>query len=147
MTTTSSTLSPTGNRRFWVMHVCKPIDIAQLEQEKDRIWAAAVALYKSGERWHPTQLEAIAAEAIAQDYQQSDPWLKPISDFLGDRETVLTSNILENALQIEVGRQGKADEMRVAAILRELGFHAARKTVDIGIAVIRSPINARSRNS
>jgi predicted P-loop ATPase len=121
---------PTGNRRFWVIHVCKPIDIAQLEQEKDRIWAAAVALYKSGERWHPTQLEAIAAEAIAQDYQQSDPWLKPISDFLGDRETVLTANILENALQIEVGRQGKADEMRVAAILRELGFHAARKTVN-----------------
>ncbi len=121
---------PTGNRRFWVIHVCKPIDITQLEQEKDRIWAAAVALYKSGERWHPTQLEAIAAEAIAQDYQQSDPWLKPISDFLGDRDTVLTANILENALQIEVGRQGKADEMRVAAILRELGFHAARKTVN-----------------
>jgi predicted P-loop ATPase len=120
---------PTGNRRFWVIHVCKPIDIAQLEQEKDRIWAAAVALYKSGERWHPTQLEAIAAEAIAQDYQQSDPWLKPISDFLGDQDTVLTANILENALQIEVGRQGKADEMRVAAILRELGFHAARKTI------------------
>jgi predicted P-loop ATPase len=121
---------PTGNRRFWVIHVCKPIDIARLEQEKDRIWAAAVALYKSGERWHPTQLEAIAAEAIAQDYQQSDPWLKPISDFLGDRETVLTANILENALQIEVGRQGKADEMRVATILRDLGFHAARKTVN-----------------
>jgi predicted P-loop ATPase len=121
---------PTGNRRFWVIHVCKPIDIARLEQEKDRIWAAAVALYKSGERWHPTQLEAIAAEAIAQDYQQSDPWFKPISDFLGDRETVLTANILENALQIEVGRQGKADEMRVATILRDLGFHAARKTVN-----------------
>ncbi len=121
---------PTGNRRFWVIHVCKPIDIARLEQEKDQIWAAAVALYKSGERWHPTQLEAIAAEAIAQDYQQSDPWLKPISDFLGDRDTVLTANILEHALQIEVGRQGKADEMRVAAILRELGFHAARKTVN-----------------
>jgi predicted P-loop ATPase len=120
---------PTGNRRFWVIHVCKPIDIARLEQEKDQIWAAAVALYKSGECWHPTQLEAIAAEAIAQDYQQADPWLKPISDFLGDRETVLTANILENALQVEVGRQGKADEMRVAAILRELGFHAARKMI------------------
>ncbi len=120
---------PTGNRRFWVVKVHRPIDIAQLAQEKDRIWAAAVALYKADEQWYPTQLEAIAAETIAQDYQQSDPWLEVIHEFVRDRETVLTSAILATALQVEVGRQSKADEMRVASCLRELGFQATRKTI------------------
>jgi predicted P-loop ATPase len=121
---------PTGNRRFWVVKVHRPIDIALLAQEKDRIWAAAVALYKAHEQWYPTQIEAIAAETIAQDYQQSDPWLEVIHEFVRDRETVLTSTVLATALQVEVGRQSKADEMRVASCLRELGFQATRKTIN-----------------
>ncbi len=121
---------PTGNRRFWVVQVHQPINIANLEQEKDRIWAAAVALYKAHEQWYPTELEAIAAETIAQDYQQADPWLEPIHTFVCDLNTVLTAVILESALQIEIGRQTKADEMRVASCLRELGFQPTRKTIN-----------------
>jgi predicted P-loop ATPase len=121
---------PTGNRRFWVVKVNKSINIAQLAQERDQIWAAAVALYKAHEQWHPTPLEAIAAEAIAQDYQQADPWLEAIHDFVRGRDTVLTSTILTIALQVEVGRQSRADEMRVASCLRELGFQAARKLIN-----------------
>ncbi|MGG6295961.1 VapE domain-containing protein [Leptolyngbya sp. AN02str] len=35
---------PTGNRRFWVLPVFKPIDLRQLEAERDQIWAAATEL-------------------------------------------------------------------------------------------------------
>ena len=37
---------PTGNRRFWVIPVKKPIPIDLLEEERDRIWAAAVHAYR-----------------------------------------------------------------------------------------------------
>ncbi len=41
---------PTGSRRYWVIPVkVSEIDTALLAQERDGIWAAAVAAYKQGE--------------------------------------------------------------------------------------------------
>ncbi len=43
---------PTGSRRYWVIPVkVSEIDTALLAQERDGIWAAAVAAYKQGETW------------------------------------------------------------------------------------------------
>ncbi|MEL6224619.1 MAG: virulence-associated E family protein, partial [Cyanobacteria bacterium J06627_8] len=56
----------TGNRRFWVVPVQHRIDLDLLQQERDQIWAAALALYQSG---YPVFLnedeEAIASELNA----------------------------------------------------------------------------------
>ena len=56
---------PTGSRRFWVIPVTKRIDIAQLQKERDRIWAAATALYMKGEQWWLTIDEARETELFA----------------------------------------------------------------------------------
>jgi hypothetical protein len=40
----------TGNRRFWVVEV-GDIDIARLKQERDQLWAEAVARFDAGEIW------------------------------------------------------------------------------------------------
>lgn len=45
----------TGNRRFWVIPVQQDVDLNQRRTERDRIWAAAVTLYKVGESWWLSQ--------------------------------------------------------------------------------------------
>ena len=122
----------TGNRRFWVIPVkVDHIDTTMLAQERDRIWAAAVALYKRGECWHLMSCEEQAAVDVAQQFQSEDPWLMPVSQWLeGSSGAVTTAAILTNALKIETGRQDKAAQMRVTDILKTLGWESIRKYVD-----------------
>jgi predicted P-loop ATPase len=42
---------PTGARRFWLLEVGRPIDIAWVMANRDQLWAQADALYMRGERW------------------------------------------------------------------------------------------------
>lgn len=116
---------PTGDRRFWVVPVLKNIPVDLLEAERDRIWAAAVALYKAGEQWHLTREEDLIAAAIAQEFHVTDPWLDLISEFVNDKTVVSTREILASLLQIEPGRQEKTQLMRVANILRQSGWKKA----------------------
>ncbi|MBD1859286.1 MULTISPECIES: VapE domain-containing protein [Leptolyngbya] len=120
----------TGNRRFWVIPVLKDIDTELLEAERDRIWAAAVALYKSGEQHWLTDLEEVAASGIAEQFQTSDPWTDPVLSYTGDRDFVTTKEILDKPLQIEVSKQDKASQMRVAEILKKAGWQRDSKRID-----------------
>lgn len=112
----------TGNRRFWVIPVAKKIDIAMLKAERDRIWGAAVALYKAGEQWYLTPGEEMLANEIAQQYQTRDPWLDLIKAHVEGLRSVTTKELLNNVLKIEPGRQDRGQLMRVADCLRELGW-------------------------
>lgn len=120
----------TGNRRFWVIRCLKSIDIDQLESERDRIWAAAVALYKSGEAWKLSREEEAIAAAIAAEYQTSDPWQEAILPELTHLKETTTRNILDSILKIEPGRQDRGMLMRVADVLRLAGWRKARKGLD-----------------
>jgi predicted P-loop ATPase len=120
----------TGNRRFWVIPVLKDIDTELLKAERDRIWAAAVALYRAGEQWWLTDLEEIASAGIAEQFQTSDPWTELVLSYAGDREFVTTKEILDCPLQIETSRQDRAYEMRVAAILKKAGWEKSSKRID-----------------
>ncbi|MBN8564505.1 MAG: hypothetical protein J0L70_28645 [Leptolyngbya sp. UWPOB_LEPTO1] len=120
----------TGNRRFWVVEVLKKIDIDLLRKERARIWAAAVALYKAGEQWWLTDLEETAAAKIAECYQTSDVWTEPVLDYVEDRDFVTTPEILDKALQVEISRQSKSEQMRIADILKKAGWKKESKRVD-----------------
>ena len=118
---------PTGDRRFWIIPVStNKIPIALLKAERDRIWAAAMALYKQGEQWWMTELEGIAASSVAQGFHTSHPWEKPIFDYLDGRmdaypstDDVMISHILTQALRMPLDRQDKAAQMDVSRILRQ----------------------------
>jgi hypothetical protein len=71
----------TGNRRFWIIPVQKRINIKLLKKERNALWAAAVAAYKSGESWWLDYDEEVTAEVIAQEFQTTDPWLEPIVNY------------------------------------------------------------------
>jgi predicted P-loop ATPase len=111
----------TGNRRFWIIPVQKRINIKRLAKERDAIWAAAVAAYKSGETWWLEDDEEVTAETIAQEFQTTDPWLEPIVSFTQHRDWVLLGDLL-NHLQVDLSRQERAHQMRVTGILKILGW-------------------------
>lgn len=120
---------PTGNRRFWIIPVQQKIDLELLAAERDQLWGAAVALYRTGEKWHLNDAESQVANALASDYQTTDPWEPRLASYLRECQstTVTTSELLTNCLEIEIGRQGRRDQMRVAECLKRLGWKAGRK--------------------
>ena len=121
---------PTGNRRFWVIPLQKVVDLRQLQQERDRIWAAAVTLYKAGELWWLSQSEEEVSTALISEYQIVDPWQEEIAKFIAVRITVTTSEILHHCIHVELERQDRNHKMRVANILRSMGWVQERQYVN-----------------
>lgn len=119
----------TGNRRFWVIPVTQPIDVAQLRQERDRIWGAAVTLYQAGEPWWLTAAEEQQAQDLAKDYLTTDPWQSRIEAHLIEWRltTVTTNEILNNCFEIDPSQQNRGHQMRVAECLKRLGWQSAQK--------------------
>ncbi len=119
----------TGNRRYWVIPVeVRRIDVQRLAAERDGIWAAAVAAYRRGEPWHLSDEDEQKISQLNTDYCHCDSWEMPISNYLISRSMVTTFEILTNALDFEKARIGKRDEMRVASVLRSLGWQKTLAT-------------------
>lgn len=120
---------PTGHRRYWVIPVSRQIDTATLLLERDRIWAAAVAAYRNGEEWWLTEEEGRVAEAIAREFQTTDPWQDAIEKYLESRDEVTISEILDQVIQLELGRQDRATQLRAGDTLRQLGWQKGNRRV------------------
>lgn len=120
---------PTGNRRYWVVPMLKRIDINQLRKERDRIWAAAVALYKSGEQWWLTDEEEVLAKDDRQKYEEIHPWTYSIEDYVYGLEKVSTKEILTNALDIPISKHNNPAQKRVADIFKKLGWEQTKNAV------------------
>ncbi|WP_121970689.1 virulence-associated E family protein [Leptolyngbya sp. BC1307] len=112
----------TGNRRFWVVPVTRPLDLAALRAERDRVWAAAVTLYQAGEQWWLTAEESREVDAMREQYESEDAWFEPISDYVDGLEMVTIQAILTSAIDMEVGRRNSGHFRRVGDVLRKLGW-------------------------
>lgn len=112
----------TGNRRYWVVPMNRKLNTDQLRNERDRIWAAAVALYKGGEQWWLTPKEEIAADEDRQQYEEVHPWTYSIEAYIHGLEQVSTREILTNALNIPTPKHNNPGQKRVAAIFKKLGW-------------------------
>jgi predicted P-loop ATPase len=122
----------TGNRRFWVIPVTAAphIPVDGLLLERDAIWSAAVAAYRAGEPNHLTRDHADQVDQENQTYLVDSPWQSAIEEWLNThRKTIrpITSELLlTEAIGKPVERQGRADQMQVASILRGLGYEKKR---------------------
>lgn len=119
---------PTGARRFWPVKIDK-LNKAALERDKDQLWAEAVHLYKQGVKWFPTekvQIDVLALETESK--YKADPWEEFLATNLPKYrgETLTTSNILTDILQMPVDRQKMGDQKRIGEIMRRLGYSSAR---------------------
>ena len=73
----------TGNRRFWPIKV-EAINHDLIRRDRDRIWAAAAALYRAGEAWWLTPDEAVLADAEQTKRTTVDPFYEDLAQWLDD---------------------------------------------------------------
>lgn len=120
----------TGNRRFWVIPVTAApfIPVDGLLLERDAIWSAAVASYRAGEPNHLTRDHAALVDRENETYLVDSPWKSAIQEWITRNlgRPITSELILTEAIGKPVERQGRADQMQVASILRDLGYEKKR---------------------
>lgn len=116
----------TGARRFWPV-TNGEIQVADLKAARDQLWAEAVARYRAGESWWlDASLEEYAREEQELRYRD-DSWQALVEKWLDARTNakVSTADILMGPLEKPKGQWTRADEMRVARVLRRSGWKLA----------------------
>ena len=110
----------TGGRRFWPIRVGR-IDLDRLREDRDQLWAEALALYRQGEQTWATADMTYLADAQEARYQ-TDPWEELIIPFVMNHPRVTINAIMAEVLMIEKSRRTQAEKNRIAKILNRLGF-------------------------
>jgi predicted P-loop ATPase len=119
----------TGDRRFWIIPVNGEIPVGLMESERDKIWAAAVALYRAGEQWHLLKSEEAQSRELNAQFRSLDPWHEKIAMFIGGRDCVSTNEILNECFEIELKSIGKREQLRVSSVMTALGWQQKVKTI------------------
>lgn len=120
----------TGSRRYWVIQLKQRVCLELLERDRDRLWAAAVWAFREGASWILSPEEAQQSEQINQRFQREDPWFGAIEHYAANRETIRVSELLDEAIKLELPKQDRASQMRVADCLKSLGWQ--RRHTDKG---------------
>jgi predicted P-loop ATPase len=116
----------TGGRRFWPVKVGK-INIDKLANDRDQLFAEAVAAFETGATWWPDR--AFEAEHIAPQQAaryEVDVWEEAIFQYLDKHPRVTVGEVAKEALSITTAKIGTAEQRRIAAALERLGWQRER---------------------
>lgn len=131
---------PTGGRRFLPVRTDGEARIDQITAQRDQLWAEAVVMFEAGFEWW--KLPDDAAEQQAARYV-GDSWegrverwteLRMDPDKYPGRLVTATQvtwcttdDVLVHAIGLDPGKHGKPEQMRVANILKTLGWELHRR--------------------
>lgn len=115
----------TGNRRFLPI-VTGRIDTVLLREQRDQLWAEAVAAYRAGERWWLTDEEDALLRAAQEAHQAADAWSEAVLQLDYDALSLTTADVIRLALKKDIGQWSKGDEMRIGKILRQAGYEKTK---------------------
>lgn len=123
----------TGNRRYWPVEVHR-LRLAELEADRDQLWAEALHLYKQGVRWWPDQDELHLFETQQEARYDADVWEEIIQRWLDepDRRAVqsfTSADILIGALKLDEGAVDRAKQGRIGPIMKRIGWQRKRVAV------------------
>lgn len=127
-----------GNRRFWPVNVPSQISleiIAELESNRDQIWAEAAHRYLAGEMWYPSTVVEHQIVGRVQDASvEEDPWTLPVMRWTDAHSGVpfSTDDVLFQALCMPKERHSRSFSIRVGILLRKLGFRPKQVRRDGG---------------
>lgn len=122
----------TGSRRFWTIPSGDNIDLDWIEDNRDQLWAEAVAAYMAGEKWY---LEGSDEDLLAEhneQFREADPWWQPIYDYAKIHKVggFSTRELMSAALKLDNHQMNRATEMRVSDLLVEMGYVKVRSGAD-----------------
>lgn len=121
---------PTGARRYWILRTDKDFNLSLLAEQRDQLWAEAVAAFRAGEQWLLTPEQAVELRRAQRAFEERHPWEDLIHDFLGGTtRAVTTAEVLEAAVKKPAGQWTRGDEMTVAAILRRAGWRRPKHDI------------------
>ena len=115
----------TGGRRFWPIRVGN-IDVDAIKRDRDQLWAEAVTLYRSGERWWLEGAVAEQARAEVAERRADDPWRADIAAAVSGRSEVTTKQVL-GAMGVLPSDMTISLSKRVAQELVALGWQRSGK--------------------
>ncbi len=122
---------PTGSRRYWIIPIKERINLELAQQERDLLWAAATHAYKHACEtlkhnaflaWILTPEEAKESERRNRYFQREDPWQDAIAEYVEFKTQVRVTDVLNEAIKLEISRQDRLAQMRVGDILKYLGW-------------------------
>jgi predicted P-loop ATPase len=123
----------TGSRRYWPVKT-GTINLDDLKQDRDQLFAEALRLFRHGVQWWPDKAFEAAHVKPEQDARfEEDPWADPIIQYLSGLtiNRVTTSQIARHALGfLSDARVGFGDARRIGAVLEREGWkRGARQKV------------------
>lgn len=139
-------MDPTGSRRFWPISVADRLDLDKLGQWRDQILAEAL-FYEAAEEPHwLTWDQDCVREDASDQFTAQDPWEESVQKALwsiSERGESLmdgvTSKAIMDAVDIPTTTRTRAAEMRVATIMKRLGwtsqvvYHSSRTRTRIWV--------------
>jgi hypothetical protein len=116
----------TGGRRFWPVR-CGTIDTDALARDRDQLFAEAVARYHAGAQWWPDRdFEREHIAPVQEGRYEADAWEESIGDYLILSSRVTVGQVAREALGMDKGKIGTADQRRIAAAMERLGWERER---------------------
>lgn len=112
----------TGARRFWPIECHGTIKLDDIRRMREQLFAEAVALLKEGATWWQVEAEEAAEEQNARYIQ--DVWFDAVKEAVSASQSGISiTDILTKKLEMKLSDQTRGDQMRVATILRKLGWN------------------------
>lgn len=131
---------PTGGRRFLPLRADGEVRIDAITEQRDQLWAEAVRLFEDGfEFWVLPEgaKEEQAARYVGDSWEgRVEKWVEKRADLSKYPDRLLmetevkwatTDDLLTHAIGLDTGKHGRPEQMRVAAIMKTLGWESARR--------------------
>lgn len=110
----------TGNRRYWPVFATR-IDLPQIEELRDQLWAEAVVRYHAREPWWLNRDQEAQAEIARLTRNVVDPWAEILAEKLKGEFYADPMNAMER-IGIPNEKRNKETRDRICKCLRDIGF-------------------------
>lgn len=131
-----------GDRRYWICEITKKIDRKWVANNRNLIWAEAVAAYRNGEKWYLNETEELAQNLHNDNFTVEDPnenlviqWVNGLYCAEGGikwKDSLATEGFtLQSAIQSIFGNKVNTDKAKskLTPVLRKLDFYDSRKSI------------------
>jgi predicted P-loop ATPase len=115
-----------GNRRSWPLRT-RNIDIGKLRSIRGALFAEALELYKSHERYWPDRDEEKTLFKPEQEERfDGDEWESVVVAYLADKDRVLVGQIARDACLVTTDKIGRAVQNRIIEILERVAWRRGK---------------------